>query len=209
MSEPRNGIEGDASLVTERVSDVTNVLLLAPAMDATADAICRRHLSERDASVLVVNYTTSVDQWAQEWRANAGGLPSTVVFVHVGGIVRSAADTTATVAASKGLVLETIRNPADLTGLGITMNKHLTQWRSTECRKAVCFRSLTPLLQYVDVQTAYRFLQVLTSQVEAAGAVGHYHLSPDAHDRADVNALTSLFDASITVEEGEATVTTR
>lgn len=199
----------DAAAVTEQVGDADNVLLLAPAMDATAGAVCHHHLSGDDASVLVVSYTTSIDQWARKWRANTGDLPSPFVFVHVGGVVRSAAATSATVAASENQVFETIGNPADLTGLGITMNRHLTQWRDAECRKAVCFQSVTALLQYVDVRTAFRFLQVLTSQVEAVGAVGHYHLSPDAHDETDVNALTSLFDASVTVEDGAATVKTK
>ena len=219
MTGPSGGAEDDATTgpegsdgataITETVGDATNVLLLAPAMNATADAVCRRHLSERDASVLVVSYATSGDQWARGWRANVGDLPSQFVFVHVGGVVRSVADTTATLAPSEGQVLETVGNAADLTGLGITMNRHLTRWQGAECRKAVCFRSLTALLQYVDVRTAYRFLQVLTSQVAASGAVGHYHLSPDAHDEADVNALASLFDASVTVEDGAASVNTR
>lgn len=209
MSDSPDGAEDDAAAVTERVGDAANVLLLAPAMDATADAVCHRHLAEEDASVLVVSYTASVDRWAREWRTTVGDLPSPLVFVHVGGTVRSAAATNATVAASERQVFETIGNPADLTGLGITMNRHLTQWKNAECRKAVCFKSVTALLQYVDVRTAFRFLQVLTSQVEAVGAVGHYHLSPDAHDGTDVNALASLFDASITVEDGTATVATK
>jgi hypothetical protein len=58
----------------------------------------------------------------------------------------------------------------------------------------VCFGSLTKLLQYVDLKTAFRFLHVMTRQVKQVGAVAHFHIAPDAHDEQTLATIQSLFD---------------
>jgi hypothetical protein len=66
---------------------------------------------------------------------------------------------------------------------------------------AVCFNSVTSLLQYADLQRAFRFLHVVTGRVKTVGGVGHYHLDPDAHDSQTLATLKGLFDAVVEVEE--------
>ena len=64
-----------------------------------------------------------------------------------------------------------------------------------------CFNSITSLLQYADVQRAFRFLHVVTGRVKTVGGTGHYHLDPEAHDRQTLATLKGLFDAVIEVNE--------
>jgi hypothetical protein len=61
----------------------------------------------------------------------------------------------------------------------------------------VCFDSLTAMLQYVDVETAYEFLHAITGQLYAADARAHFHIDPTAHDRTTVDSIASLFDAVV------------
>jgi hypothetical protein len=106
--------------------------------------------------------------------------------------------------------LETVSNPGDLTGIGITVSEVLQQWSASDEPIVSCFRSLTSLLQYADLQTAYKFLHVLTGRFETAGVRSHFHLDPGAHDDQTVNTLTSLFDAVVRVgDDGEWSVRTR
>ncbi len=104
-------------------------------------------------------------------------------------------------------VLETVSTPGDLTGLGITLQNVLDGWTGDV---GLCFDSLTSLLQYVDLETAYEFLHVLTGRLYAQGVSAHFHIDPEAHDEQAVAALTSLMDGVVRVDEaGEYTVETR
>lgn len=84
--------------------------------------------------------------------------------------------------------------PGDLTGIGIQSSEFLTRWHGAD-DVAVCVESITAMLQYVPIQTAYRFLHVLTHRVNHAGATAHYHMSPDAHSERELGTLKQLFDA--------------
>jgi hypothetical protein len=71
-----------------------------------------------------------------------------------------------------------------------------------------CFDGVTSLLQYADLQRAFRFLHVVTGRVKTVGGVGHYHLDPEAHDTQTLATLKGLFDAVIEVEDdGTWTIT--
>jgi hypothetical protein len=73
-------------------------------------------------------------------------------------------------------------------------------------RIVVCVSSLTALLQYVDPQRAYRFLNSLTNQFASLDAHAHYHLNPSAVDDQVVCSLSSLFDDAIGPSEEEKTM---
>lgn len=101
---------------------------------------------------------------------------------------------------------ESVSTPSDLTGLGIEIGQFLTTWQGPT---AICFDSLTSMLQYVDFQTAYEFLHAITGQTHAANARAHYHIDPSAHDEEDVAGITSLFDACVTVGEDDVSIRKR
>lgn len=186
----------------------TNVLLEAPSFADAGDERCVRLLrrAPSPAAVLYVTLVQSPDRRLDAWRAHAGEPPSTVGFVTAGepatptrSAVRGATGDAGR-AGPPGVPVETVAEPADLTGLGIAVGKVLDRWDDGR-RPAVCLHSLTPLLQHADHERAFRFLHTLTGRLRRAGAAAHYHLDPGAHDRQTLHTLHPLFDA--VVEAGE------
>ncbi|WP_254523526.1 DUF7504 family protein [Natrinema caseinilyticum] len=62
----------------------------------------------------------------------------------------------------------------------------------------ICVDSLVSLLQDHDAETVFRLLHVLTSRVEQARGMAHYHL-PVTQDHDAVNLFEPMFDAIVTV----------
>lgn len=105
-----------------------------------------------------------------------------------------------------GVVTDSVSTPSDLTGLGISIGKFLSEF---DDQVLLCFDSLTSMLQYVNVQTAYEFLHAVTGQIHAADARAHFHIDPSAHGDQDVAAIASLFDARVSLGDGDTTIQTR
>jgi hypothetical protein len=57
--------------------------------------------------------------------------------------------------------------------------------------------SISQLLMYVDTQTAFRFLHILTGRVGTANALSLCALDTETHDKQTVTTLTQLFDGKI------------
>ena len=55
------------------------------------------------------------------------------------------------------------------------------------------------MLQYVPLETAYRFLNWLTDQVRSDEATAHCHIDPSAHDERTISRLSTLFDDRLEV----------
>ncbi len=181
--------------IHDQLEETTNVLLAEPPMGQGRD-VCTSLLCDQQPapSVLFVTYTRS----AADCVAQLDGHDDLdkVGVVTVGDASPEARD---------GVVTETVSSPSDLTGLGITIGQFLSEWDGPVF---VCFDSLTSMLQYVDVNTAYEFLHAITGQIHAAGAHSHFHIDPDAHDAEHVASITSLFDAKVSLGD-EPSVRTR
>ena len=183
--------EGDGT-----VGDASNVLLLGPSTESRVEDACIDLLAGStpgETNVLAVVYETSPAEFVARWSARAGGPPARGGIVAVGdhASVDESVWTTHSVA-----------NPADLSGVGIELSDLLSALNGPGgATTAVCFDSLTALLDHTNLQQAFRFLHVLTGRVESAGAVGHYHVDPDAHDRQTMATVESLFDAVLAVDE--------
>lgn len=177
--------------------DTHNVLLLAPPMEPHVEDGCADLLtvdSPADEDVLFVTFVQSPDQRLDAWRRfTGGGRPAKLGFVNVDDATRSAA---AAAPAHEGepLSIRSVSSPADLTDLGIKLNAYLTEWADDGNRTVLCFHSVTTLLQYVDLQRAFRFFHVITGRIRESGARAHYHVDPSAHDERTINTLKTLFD---------------
>lgn len=90
---------------------------------------------------------------------------------------------------------------ADLTGVGVAVTDAID--RHAEGRLHVCLGSVTTLLQYVDLETAFKFLHVTLSRLDSADAVVHGHLDPDAVEEETVATLSSLFDSVLERADGD------
>jgi len=181
----------------DAVDVAATTLVCAPSM--SADTGCLDLLSgvEDGTTVLWVTFTRSPSDCIERYEA--------VATDDVSHSVIAVGDTATIESAPESVAVETVSTPEDLTGLGIT----LSQLLSTHDDLVVCFDSLTVLLQYVDRETAYEFLNAVTGHLYAADATAHFHLDPSAHDTQTIDALASLFDAVARREDGEWAVRTR
>ncbi|WP_135364823.1 DUF7504 family protein [Halosimplex halophilum] len=170
------------------LADARTVLLSAPSMTGGEAEACTDLLipsNPADATALWVTFRGDATDCVDQWVGETGERPADATVVVVGESPGSRPD---------GVAVEHVSSPSDLTGLGITIGELLSEW---ETPPAVCFDSLTAMLQYVDVETAYEFLHAITGQLYAADARAHFHIDPTAHDRTTVDSIASLFDAVV------------
>ncbi|MDX1745963.1 MAG: hypothetical protein R3324_08505 [Halobacteriales archaeon] len=215
MGPPEPQLSPAGSHLPQDIEEVGNVLLLAPALERKADEACMRLLTPvppEAETVLYVTFTNSADDRLSHWRTHATGPPAGAGVVCVGELARSAGAIAdgAEAGMNTSVGVETVTDPADLTGLGIAINRFIDRWADNDRKVVVCFDSITTLLQYADLERAFRFLHVLTGRVRSAGALAHYHMDPSAHDEGDKNTLMAVFDAVVSVDDdGELVVVSR
>ena len=183
-----------------------NVLLLTPD-GSTADAdACLHLLNDTDAesrNVLSLGYSTPPDRTARAVRSD--GPPGDTTFVCIGERTRSAAtSSSSTDLTPGGTTVRVVPDPSNLARIGLVVNDCLEEWADSSGQTVICFHSLSNLLEYVDLQTAFRFLHVLTGRISTADAQAHFHIDPTAHDEETVRTLSMLFDDVIRVD-GEPT----
>lgn len=176
-----------------------NILLLAPSLgsrgrDAGMEILART--PPEKTNVLTVTYTESASEFVDRWNERNGTDPSRGGIVAVG-------QSDARINNSSWAV-RAVENPSDLTGVGIELSELLSGMANAvgdDEHIAVCFNSITSLLQYADVQRTFRFLHVVTGRVKTVGGVGHYHIDPEAHDRKTLATLKGLFNAVAEVDD--------
>lgn len=183
----------------EDLADVSNVLLLAPSMGGHGSDACLDLLTESppaQTNVLAVSFTRSATEWGSHWEDHVGESPARGGIVSIGQMGGSLDD--------PAWAVKRVENPSDLTGVGIELSELLSGMATAADEDEsirMCFNSVTSLLQYADLQRAFRFLHVVTGRIKTVGAVGHYHLDPEAHDSQTLATLTGLFDAVVEVED--------
>ncbi|MFW5973816.1 MAG: DUF7504 family protein [Natrialbaceae archaeon] len=181
--------------IHSRLDGATNVLLEEPPIGAGRET-CTSLLVDGAAEPNVVFVTFT--RQARECVDQLDGVAVGKIGVITVGNSPSLDD--------ESVTTESVSTPSDLTGLGIGVGRFLSEF---DTPLLICFDSLTAMLQYVDVETAYEFLHAITGQVHAAGARAHFHIDPSAHDDHDVAALTSLFDARVSLTDDDREIDTR
>lgn len=189
------------------VSDVSNVLVLAPSSSSGVTAACADLLAleePTDATVLGVTYAESASEWVERWETRVSSDPARGTVISVGGT-----DTTSDGCVADAWTVIRVDPPSNLTRLGVAFTEALDGAREADDADgvALCFDSLTASLQYADVNRLFQFLHAVTGRIASAGGVGHYHLDPDACDDRTVATVAGLFDAVVEVDDGEYTVT--
>ena len=154
-----------------------------------------RDSSGQDA-LTVVAYDGTGETVVEDWLEHAGGLPARLNVIDVGGMVRSAEGRSSPVPIHPTATVYTV-SPANLTALGTRVSDLL---RGDDGRPVLCFDSVSMLLQYAEVETAYQFLHVLTGRVHAVDGVGYYHFDPSTHEFRTVEAVKSLFDRVVELD---------
>lgn len=181
-------IEADAHVV-DAVGGTGSVLVLAP-IDCDAAANARAHfLSRGDAAVVV---TADPAARLRLLDRNLPSWPDSTTLVTTAAKPLSGLD----VDPPTELAVVTVDGQPDLSGVGKTLSRTL---RSTEARGALSveFDILTELVDTFELQTVFRFLHLLSSRLEQAGALAHYYLDPRRVQRASINVLEQAFDLVI------------
>lgn len=175
-----------------------NVLLLAPSMSSGARNACPNDSNVDEQNLLLVSLDGNPDRRLDVWRRNCG-LPSTVGVVTwdesrgAAGVASSSGTSSLPTPGNETISVTTVAGPDDLTGIGMKVSQCLSAWADAPERTAMCFDSVTTLLQYTDVQQAFRFLDVLTSRISAVDGIAQYHMDPAALDDETVERIKGLF----------------
>lgn len=187
---------------------VGNTLLEAPALDGDAAEGVYEVLSQtpsRETNLLVISYRDGPDRWLADWHHHVGQMPADLGFIHVGETTRSTATTSGAPTASSSFgFVDAVRNPSDLTGLGIQISNYLERWADSNHTIIVYFDSLTSLLQFADLDKGYRFLHVLSGRIKSVDGHAFYRIDPNAHQSQTVATLQSLMDDTIDVSSSQS-----
>lgn len=92
------------------------------------------------------------------------------------------------------VVTDAILDPADLQTIGTSISRFCQHWDDAGFTIAVCFDSLTAILEAVEPESAFQFVHVLGKRLAAIGATAHFHVDPDAHDEAVLAPFEDALD---------------
>jgi hypothetical protein len=183
-------------MTDETPSGPANILLEIDGHDDCEEEACMALSGVDDpdgVDVVFVTFTRSADQRLAAWRDHANAPPANIGIVSVEMGSASGGGSGASTARNSGPAVRRISDPSDLTGVGIAISEFLSAWADTDQQTVVCFDSVTALLQYVDANRVFQFLNEMTSKFEQAGVHAHFHLLPEAHETQNLSVLTSLF----------------
>jgi len=179
------------------LGSASNVLVLEDGSSSTLERVHESllgGLSEEPTDVLVVTFSRP-EPWLDAW---ADRLPTD--GANLGLVQLTETDSWE---GRQGSAHVRSANPKDLTGLGMAIRDFFDGVASSPRPSVVCFDSLTGLSEYHEVRTLFRFLRVVTQQVQTEGATAHFHIDPVAHDPQSLARLKPPFDAHVEVGVGE------
>jgi hypothetical protein len=176
----------------EGLRTTRNRLVLARSTSERRDAFCRSELADGDHEefAVQVSYVRSARDVVADWEAHDGHVPDRLHVVHVQEHARPDAD-----GLPDGITASTA-NPNDLTGVAMRLQDVLHQ-ASEYDDPQLCFDSITFLLQYHDVASAFKFLHMLTSQLRDAGVEAHFHADPDALEPQTLARVRAVMDEEV------------
>ena len=160
--------------------------------------------SDRGEGVIVVTTRDSANRLLSDYEALVSDPQSVDIGIvdcvtkHQG---RTAQDTD---------IVKYASSPEDMTGIGIKFSEFVKEFQTERGIEnvRVLVDSLSTLLMYSDVQTAFRFMHVFTSRLENADAMGLHTIESTAHDEEALNTLRQLFDHAVSVEKDGSVSTT-
>ncbi|WP_232688548.1 DUF7504 family protein [Halobacterium zhouii] len=192
------------SELVDDLEDATNILVMERHSDEASHDVHETLLStmtEGRNDVLVVTFS-SPDSWLNAWAEHVSHDDSNLGLIWL--------TETEGREGTHGQAQVRSVDPRDLTGVGMAIQDFFDAVPSNSTAATVCFDSLTEILAYTSVSTLFRFVRVLTQQMNKADAVAHYHIDPVAHDQQSLARLTPPFDARIECgEDTPVSVTTR
>ena len=199
------GTDPKTEAIIEVIGDASNLLLLGPLLTPTDHDLCTRlttALPDDLDNLLLVTLTESPDERLSVYQGYLDELPQRTAILSVGDSTQSGSKETVHIENGGEVTIETISDPSDLMRIGITISRILSGWGTDGGNTAVCFHSLTALLQFApDQKAVFRFVHVLRGRIQAAGVHAHFHMEDGAHDPQTVSTFRQLFDEVLAFEE--------
>jgi KaiC/GvpD/RAD55 family RecA-like ATPase len=177
----------------------TNVLVTGPAMVGKREVAFRLLAAGHEAGegVLCVTTKSSAASLLDEFERQVPTLdPERVAVVDCSGSDSQRA--------IRQIATERVSSPGDLTGVSIGTAKLLKRFAErnvSDVRHGLV--SISTLIQYLDIETVFKFVHIYTSRIEDTGGLGVFTLEGVAHDEKAVNTITSEFDCVIELRETE------
>jgi hypothetical protein len=202
-SDGRLGPDAKTEAIIELTGDVQNLLLMRPSHSPADHEICANLLRPRDAPpehLLLVTFEKSPDERLNILQGHLGMLPDSIAMLNIGDATRSGPTEIVTTTEDEGISVDNISDPTDVQRIGLAINKHLSKWDG-DGETAVCFNSLTALLNAADSETVFRFLNVLLGRIRSGEDRAHYHMDHGAHDNQILETYRPLFDEQLRVKE--------
>lgn len=197
----------------DRSEGYRSVLLLAPLDTPAEDRACLDLLTRSAAAetnVLSVTFSATPLERVALWKRLVGEeLPNRVAVIGTdrsetdGGVIDGGSTEQESEPQTDGRLVidESLSDPVDPFELLLTIGRYLGEWAVTDERTLVCIRSVSALLDSMEVGQALHLIDVLNARFEQVGAVAHYHLDPDAHDQQEIANLRPLFDSVIEFDD--------
>lgn len=104
----------------------------------------------------------------------------------------------------KEIATERVSSPGDLTGISISTAKLFQQFTNqdiSEVRHGLV--SVSTLIQYLDVNTVFKFLHIHTSRITDTQGLGVFTVDGASHDPQTLNTITSEFDGVLELREAD------
>lgn len=172
----------------------SNILLVGSTVTSAHDVACHRLCGRVDGDRRYRVVVTDGGRSTASCDHDDRGTVRTITY--------DAPETTATTTTgATNSATSTSRSPDSLEALGLevidaidTIESEAGELGPSELR--VCVDSLATLFQEHDTESVFRLVHVVSSRIEQAGGMGHYHL-PVAADHDAVRLLEPMFDATV------------
>lgn len=104
--------------------------------------------------------------------------------------------------AIRGIATQRVSSPGDLTGISIGTAKLMQQFtdRDISSVRHGLF-SVSTLLQYLDLDTVFKFLHIYTGRISDTRGLGVFTVDNVSHDPQTINTVTNEFDGMIELRE--------
>lgn len=154
---------------------------------------CQYHVEQsgEERAIIYVVYTATPKLYLKAIRAYETQSPVAVKVILASG--RPVAEQ----GNDGGLDVRSVTDPSDLARLGVAISDALSDWAAEPT--ALCFYSLSNLLQLVGLSRAFRFIHTLCGRIGNAAVLAHYHLHPELHEDQVVSTMRPLFDSVVTL----------
>ncbi|WP_181687238.1 DUF7504 family protein [Halorhabdus salina] len=192
----------DHSHSTDVADAASNVLCATPAIGHAKNEHCRDLLTRAGppGTILGVTVASSPGERMSEWSNAIDPVQTKLSFVDVSNGGRSAAMSVDGFGGQHGAMVNMVEiEDVDLHQLGTQISAQLDA--ATDGPVVVCLDSLTDLFQFESERKIHRFLNVVTTRVEAADAIAHYHIDANGHPTSTIETLAPLFDVTIRADE--------